>query len=316
MPTQEESVGVVCALYIAGSFSLSDKGIVCNHCFFRIFVGESNGAILMEQKKILYIAQEITPYLDETPLGAFARFLPQIVQEGGDDVRVFMPKFGTINERRHQLHEVIRLSGINIIVNDTDCQLIIKVASVPQTRIQVYFIDNKEFFQRKSQFGIEEKYGNDTVERSVFFFRGVFEAIKKLRWIPDVVHCMGWFSALAPIYLQTLYKDDPDIGKAKVVYSPFDTEVTGEFSDKLFEVLAFDNLKDDLVAPLQGAFDPDALRRMAIAYSDGVVMPAEEVTEWHSLAYAQQLGKPILAYPGLLKENAGAYREFYNSLLQ
>ena len=230
----------------------------------------------MEQKKILYIAQEITPYLDETPMGSFARLLPQIVQEAGDDVRVFMPKYGTINERRHQLHEVIRLSGINIIVNDTDCQLLIKVASVPQTRIQVYFIDNKEFFQRKSQFGIEEKYGNDTAERSIFFFRGVFEAIKRLRWIPDIIHCTGWFAALAPLYLHTLYKDDPDIGKAKVVYTPFDTEVTGDITEKLFDILAFDNLKDDWVAPLQGAYDPEALRRIAINYSDGVILPAEE----------------------------------------
>ena len=270
----------------------------------------------MEQKKILYIAQEITPYLDETPMGSFARLLPQIVQEAGDDVRVFMPKYGTINERRHQLHEVIRLSGINIIVNDTDCQLLIKVASVPQTRIQVYFIDNKEFFQRKSQFGIEEMYGNDTAERSIFFFRGVFEAIKRLRWIPDIIHCTGWFAALAPLYLHTLYKDDPDIGKAKVVYTPFDTEVTGDITEKLFDILAFDNLKDDWVAPLQGAYDPEALRRIAINYSDGVILPAEEAGKWASAKYAKQLGKPILSYPGMQKEQADDYRQFYNGLLQ
>ena len=171
-------------------------------------------------------------------------------------------------------------------------------------------------FQRKSQFGIEDKYGNDTAERSIFFFRGVFEAIKRLRWIPDIIHCTGWFAALAPLYLHTLYKDDPDIGKAKVVYTPFDTEVTGDITEKLFDILAFDNLKDDWVAPLQGAYDPEALRRIAINYSDGVILPAEEAGKWASAKYAKQLGKPILSYPGMQKEQADDYRQFYNGLLQ
>ena len=270
----------------------------------------------MKNKKILYVSSEVLPYQAETEIAQRAFDLARALNTTGGQLRIFTPRYGDINERRHQLHEVIRLSGINIIVNDTDCQLLIKVASVPQTRIQVYFIDNKEFFQRKSQFGIEDKYGNDTAERSIFFFRGVFEAIKRLRWIPDIIHCTGWFAALAPLYLHTLYKDDPDIGKAKVVYTPFDTEVTGDITEKLFDILAFDNLKDDWVAPLQGAYDPEALRRIAINYSDGVILPAEEAGKWASAKYAKQLGKPILSYPGMQKEQADDYRQFYNGLLQ
>ncbi len=268
----------------------------------------------MSQKRILYISQEITPYLDETPMGIFSRWLPQRIQENGSDVRIFMPRYGLINERRHQLHEVIRLSGINIIVNDTDYPLIIKVASVPQSRIQVYFIDNDEFFKRKSLFGIEEKYGNDTADRSIFFVHGVFEAIKKLRWIPDVIHCVGWFGALAPAYLRTIYKDDPCFNKAKIVYSPFEQEEEGELDEKLMDALRFDGIDNDLVTPMGGACTPEALRRMAVAHCDGIIMPGTP-SQTNLLEYAQQCGKPILEYPGNLKENVQKFQDFYDSLL-
>lgn len=269
----------------------------------------------MEQKKILFIAQEISPYIEECPSTLFTRLLPQLVQEEGNDIRVFMPRYGIINERRHQLHEVIRLSGVNITVNDVDSQLLIKVASLPSTRLQIYFIDNKEYFSRKTQFGFEEKYGNDTAERAVFFLRGVFDAIKKLRWIPDLVHCTGWFASLVPIYLKTLYRDDPNAGGAKVVYSSFANEPTGEISEKLLEVLAFDHLEGDQLQALKGEISADAMRRLAAYHADGVVIPAGEEKSTTSL-YAQELNKPHLTLGEDLKASVPDLISFYDRILQ
>lgn len=261
----------------------------------------------------MYLSQEITPYLDETPMGSFARWLPQYIQENGSDVRVFMPRYGLINERRHQLHEVIRLSGINIIVNDADYPLIVKVASVPQSRIQVYFVDNDEFFKRKSLFDLGNE-GNDTAERSVFFVRGAFEAIKKLRWIPDVIHCMGWFGALAPIYLKTLYKDDPCFTNTKIVYTPFEKEKEGELPENLLEVLRFDAIEGDLLAPLEGLCTPAALRRLGVAHCDGVIMP-EVPADTDLLEYARSTGKTLMEYSGEISEHVKEYQAFYDAVL-
>ena len=157
----------------------------------------------MDAKKILFIAQEITPYLPESEIATICRNLPQGIQERGREIRTFMPKFGSINERRNQLHEVIRLSGMNLIIDDTDHPLIIKVASIQAARMQVYFIDNEDFFQRKHT--ISDDDGNeyeDNDDRSIFYVRGVLETVKKLRWCPDVIHCHGWMTALAPLYIK------------------------------------------------------------------------------------------------------------------
>ena len=163
----------------------------------------------MVKKRILYVSQEITPYLPENDLSKTARFLPQAMNESGIEVRLFMPRFGCINERRHQLHEVIRLSGMNLIVNDIDQPLIIKVASIPQARMQVYFIDNEEYFKRKfTTVDKNEKFYDDNDERALFFCRGVIESVKKLGWSPDVIHCNGWFTSLVPMYIKKLYYDD------------------------------------------------------------------------------------------------------------
>ncbi len=174
---------------------------------------------MKNKSKILFVSQEITPYLKETKMGKIGRYLPQGIQESGKEMRTFMPRFGLINERRNQLHEVIRLSGMNLIIDDTDHPLIIKVASIQTARMQVYFIDNEDYFQRKAMIRDPktEAFYEDNDERTVFFSRGVLETVKKLGWAPDVIHCNGWMSALVALYVKTAYKDNPLFAKSKVV---------------------------------------------------------------------------------------------------
>jgi len=172
---------------------------------------------MMESKKVLFVSQEITPYLPETELSLIGRTLPQAIQETGKEIRTFMPKYGSINERRNQLHEVIRLSGMNLIIDDTDHPLIIKVASIQAARMQVYFIDNEDYFNRKQAvIDSKGKFFEDNDERMIFFARGVLETVRKLRWSPDLVHCHGWFTSLVPLYLKNAYREDPLFADSKV----------------------------------------------------------------------------------------------------
>ena len=181
----------------------------------------------MASRKILYVCQEIMPYLPETELSALSRHLAQAMQERGNEIRTFMPRYGCVNERRNQLHEVIRLSGMNLIIDDNDHQLIIKVASIPSARIQIYFIDNADFFSRKAVLTDEDgKEFEDNDARMVFYARGVLETVKKLQWKPSVVHCHGWFSAIVPIYLKHVFHDDPIFKDVKIVVSLYDDKFT------------------------------------------------------------------------------------------
>ena len=175
---------------------------------------------MKETKRVLFINSEILPYLPETKLSAIGRQLPQGIQERGKEIRTFMPRYGCINERRNQLHEVIRLSGMNIVIKDIDRPLVIKVASISAARMQVYFIDNDDYFHRKQIYEDEEgKFFADNDERAIFFARGILETVKKLRWKPDVIHCNGWISYLVPLFLKKAYKNDPIFTDAKVVVS-------------------------------------------------------------------------------------------------
>lgn len=233
----------------------------------------------MEKLKVLFVNQEMLPFLPESPMSTTCRRLPQGIQESGKEIRVFLPRFGVINERRHQLHEVIRLSGMNIIIDDTDHPLIIKVASIQAARMQVYFIDNDDYFKRKSPFGIEEgKFFEDNDERAIFYARGVLETVKKLGWVPDVIHCHGWFSALMPLYLKKFYHDDPHFSSTKIVTSLYSDRFEGELSKKLFKKLQYDNFAAD---DINGLKKPDYLNLMknAISHSDAVVMADDELDE-------------------------------------
>ena len=229
--------------------------------------------------KVLFITQEITPYLPESDMSIICRYLPQGIQEQGKEIRAFMPRFGCINERRNQLHEVIRLSGMNLIITDTDHPLIIKVASIQSARMQVYFIDNEEYFGRRFTVCNEEKeYFPDNDERTVFFNRGVLETVRKLRWQPNIVHCHGWFTALAPLYIKKAFREDPLLTKAKVVYSvyndSFQTQFNSEFKSKVF----IDGVakKDVAVLDKPTYF---SLTKVAANFSDGFIFVGDEINK-------------------------------------
>lgn len=232
----------------------------------------------MEKKKVLFISQEISPFLPKSEVSTTVRNLAQGIQEGGKEIRVFMPRFGVINERRHQLHEVIRLSGMNMIIDDNDHPLIIKVASISAARMQVYFIDNDEYFRRKSTFTDEKgDYHADNDERSMFFCRGVLETVKKLGWQPDVIHCNGWMTALMPLYIKEIYKDDPHFENTKVVYNMFNDEGFNKNWDSRFnEKLKFDGFSDEIVEQLK---EPSLanISKVASKYVDGLSVGSNEL---------------------------------------
>ena len=199
----------------------------------------------MKGKKILYISSEVIPYMPQTEIATMTYALPKMVNEHGGQTRIFIPKYGIINERRHQLHEVIRLSGINLIIDDMDMPLILKVASIPKERMQVYFIDSEDYFKnRLVQFDKNNKLYKDNDERSIFFAKGVIETIKKLNWAPDLIHVHGWIASLLPLYLKNFYKDDLMFEKTKVLVSLYDNQIKGKLDKKVVDKLKFDEIQD------------------------------------------------------------------------
>ena len=268
----------------------------------------------METTKILFIAQEITPYLPESEIGNVCRFLPQAIQEKGREIRTFMPRYGCVNERRNQLHEVIRLSGMNLIIDDSDHPLIIKVASIQSARMQVYFIDNEDFFQRKYTFGDENGEYEDNEDRLIFFVRGVLETVKKLRWTPDIIHCHGWISSLIPLYVKKAFNSDPFFKNSKIVYSIYGDEFKKPFSRRFGEKIKIEGVCDNDIHSILGKSISFAdLSKFAIQYSDAVIQGSSEINE-SVVEHVKQLGVPFLSYHSL--ENcADAYNEFYDSIL-
>lgn len=254
---------------------------------------------MTKAKKILYITQELTPYVPDSPMSTIGRKLPQTIQSGGREIRTFMPKWGNINERRNQLHEVIRLSGMNIIINDTDHPLIIKVASIQAARMQVYFIDNDEYFHKRLM--LADESGNeyeDNVERAIFYARGVLETLKKLRWCPDVIHCHGWMSAVAPLYIKTAYRDEPPFINAKVLFSAYEEMPRLKPAADFADCLAFRAAKPELLAGTGIDFtSPDALGQLAAAFSDGYVQAAPGSNP-SLLDYARSRGIKTWEFPG------------------
>ena len=265
-------------------------------------------------KKILFINQEIVPYVPDSELSLMGKALPQVMQENGHEIRTFMPKWGTINERRGQLHEVIRLSGMNLIIDDTDHPLIIKVASIAQTRIQVYFIDNDDYFSKR-QMTVNEKGEDyaDNGERAIFFARGVLETVKKLRWVPDIIHIQGWMGAVVPLYIKTAYHEEPSFANTKVVTSLFPKSLNSNLGDNFKKCVEFREAKADLLKKYNDDFDFDELGKLAIDYSDGVIAADKNVSE-ELLKHAQTNNIPALTYPG--EDFGAAYEAFYNQICQ
>lgn len=269
----------------------------------------------MAQTKVLFISQEITPYLAENPRTLLGRELPQGIAEKGYEVRTFMPKYGAINERRNQLHEVIRLSGLNIVIDDNDHPLVIKVATLLPVRMQVYFIDNDDYFHKPPVTGLETATDpEDNDERSMFYVRGVVETVKKLRWEPAVIQCDGWISALAPLYLKKLYADDPSFRNSKVIYTLHNDAFEGTLDPRFIDKLRQEKITDpDIKALLDAPADHAALTRLAIDHADAI-MQADPDVDPALLDYARNSGKPLLEFTSE-EDRVAALANFYDQLL-
>ena len=263
----------------------------------------------MKAKKVLFITQEITPYVPKSPSSITGRELPQYIQEKGHEIRTFMPKWGIINERRNQLHEVIRLSGMNLIIDDTDHPLIIKVASIQSARMQVYFIDNDDYFLHRQMVADEEgQEYEDNDERAIFYARGVLETVKKLRWCPEVVHCHDWISTFAALYIKKAYNDEPSFRDSKVIYSSYGNGFQRPLEPGLGARAMLKGLEQKDLDLLNDTKSCLEMEKMAIAYSDGFIMQSENCNP-ELAEYARSLNVPVLPY----QADATAFKEAYNS---
>lgn len=250
----------------------------------------------MSAKKVLFITQEITPYVPESELSLIGQNLPQAIQDKGREIRTFMPKWGNVNERRNQLHEVIRLSGMNIIIDDTDHPLIIKVASIQAARRQVYFIDNDDYFQHRLMTTDEEgKEYEDNGERAIFYARGVLETVKKLRWCPDIIHCHGWMSAIVPLFIKKAYYDEPSFRDSKVIFSVYGNGFQSNLVPNFKDQILFRDITSDDLNMIADPVNHDELCKLAITYSDGVIQNSENVNP-AIMDYARSLNIPVVDY--------------------
>jgi len=265
-------------------------------------------------KRVLFVNSEIMPFLPETPISRIGRYLPQGIQEQKKEIRAFMPRYGCINERKNQLHEVIRLSGMNIIIGDVDRPLVIKVASIAAARIQVYFIDNEDYFRRKQvTFDTDGKFFEDNGQRAIFFARGVLETVKKLRWAPDVIHCQGWISNLVPLYLKKAYNGDPIFAESKIVTSFYNDISQEKFAPSFKESILFGGIKEEDVCIPEEANGIN-LAKLAAQYSDGIIFGAGDVDQ-EVVDFCKGLDLPTLEF-NEESMNSGLYVSEYDGFYQ
>ena len=267
----------------------------------------------MKNRKILYVSSEVVPYLPESEISSMSFEIPKMINKQGGQIRIFMPRYGNINERRHQLHEVIRLSGLNLVINDLDMPLIIKVASIPKERIQVYFIDNEEYFKRKATLRDKEgKLFTDNDERAIFFAKGVFETIKRLNWPPEIIHIHGWIAALLPLYLKQIYKDEPIFQKSKIVTSIYGNEFDKKLNKNMINKILFDEVDEKHISELSNP-SYENLMKVAIDSSDAVIKGSENISGEIN-DYLKKYKNPVLEFqsPDSFTE---PYMDFYHKLL-
>ena len=265
----------------------------------------------MDKYRVLFVTQELEPYTAISEISEIVSKLPKYAHDQGMEIRILMPRFGTINERRHRLHEVVRLSGMNIIVDDDDFPLIIKVASLPGSRMQVYFLDNEDFFRRKSIFEDSEgELFEDNEDRMVFFCKGVIETVKKFGWPPNIIHCHGWMTSLVPAYLKTAYKDEPIFAKANVIYSMYDNALTSNFTEDFIDKASINNLEEGALANFN-IDDKFTLHHGAAEFAD-VLIKGGEMSEDLEKVYDDFEGTKIVHEEG---DYAPAYQELYTSLI-
>lgn len=269
----------------------------------------------MKKGKILFISQEISPYLPSSPTADLGRIIPQSMHEKGYEVRTFMPRYGMVNERRNQLHEVIRLSGMNLVINDSDHPLIIKVASLMPSRMQVYFIDSEDYFHKSSKEKETEAYSEDNDERTIFFTRGVLETVKRLRWEPTLVQCSGWITSLVALYIRNKMADDPSFRNVKIIYSLMNDAFEGTFDTNFVDKLLADGFTSELLSTLAGHdVDHRTLMQLAMETADAIMVAEPEVSD-ELKEMARNSGKPFLSLPEF-DEFTEACDAFYSSLLQ
>lgn len=268
----------------------------------------------MEKKRLLLVTQELDPYTGISEISEMVAKLPKFMQDNGFELRILMPRYGTVNERRHRLHEVVRLSGMNIIVDDDDYPLIIKVASLPNSRLQVYFLDNEDFFKRKSVFeDADGKPFADNPDRAVFFCKGAIETVKKFGWAPDVISCHGWLTSLIPFYLKTAYKTEPLFANSQIVYHAYDTEHERLGADAFFQKANINNLSKKDLDPYRDENGGLSMHKGACTFSDGIVIGSASLDQSVDyLSVAQD--KPVLSYIG--EDYLPAYLEFFKSLTE
>lgn len=267
----------------------------------------------MPKYKVLFVAQEIVPYLGDSHMGHISRNLPQGIQEKCREIRTFMPRFGNINERRNQLHEVIRLSGMNLIIDDTDHPLIIKVASIQSARLQVYFIDNEDYFHRKGVFTDKNnEFYHDNDERAIFYARGVIETVKKLGWSPDIIHCHGWFSCLVPFFIRTVFRDNPLFTDTKIVCSLYNDDFKHILDKDFIKKLKHEGVSEkDL--KLYKTADYNGIMKSAIDFSNAIIIGSENVN-LELIDYARKSNKPMLDLQPM-DSYIDAYSNFYDELV-
>lgn len=266
----------------------------------------------MKDKRILYVSSEVVPYLPETEIASTAFNVAKKAHSKGVQTRIFMPRFGVINERRHQLHEVIRLSGMNLIINDMDMPLIIKVASIPKERMQVYFIDNDEYFKRKAIFSDEDdELFSDNDERAIFFAKGVVETVKKLNWAPDIIHVHGWMASLLPLYLKEYYSEEPLFSESKIITSVYNQDFDGTLNKDLVEKIKFDKIPDDKISILKEPNYTNILKS-AVSNSDAIVQGSKEIPK----ELQEEISKkdvPTLSFQE--EDSFESYLNFYKDLI-
>ena len=265
----------------------------------------------MKDKRVLYVSSEVIPYLPETEISSMSFEAPRMINSNNGQIRIFMPRYGNINERRHQLHEVIRLSGMNLVINDLDMPLIIKVASIPKERIQVYFIDNEDYFKRKATYGDEDgNFFPDNDERAIFFAKGVIETVKKLNWAPDIIHVHGWLAAFLPLYLRNYYGNEPLFENSKIVTSVYNQGFEGTLDKEVINKIKFDAIDEEAIQVLK---EPNYVNVMKVALknSDAIIIGSSEIPKELD-QYLNELEKPVLNYHNM--ENfSQAYLDFYKS---
>ncbi|NCT18695.1 MAG: glycogen synthase [Flavobacteriaceae bacterium CG_4_8_14_3_um_filter_34_10] len=265
----------------------------------------------MKDKRVLYVSSEVIPYLPETEISSMSFEAPRAVNSKEGQIRIFMPRYGNINERRHQLHEVIRLSGMNLVINDLDMPLIIKVASIPKERMQVYFIENDDYFKRKATYADEEGVlYEDNDERAIFFAKGVIETVKKLNWSPDIIHVHGWLASFLPLYLRNYYGNEPLFENSKIVTSIYNQGFEGTLDKEVIHKIAFDGIEENDISELE---DPTYcnLMKIAIKNSDAIIVGSEEIPE-ELVSYLKNINKPVLKFHNK-EEFSEAYIDFYTS---